>query len=463
VGLVAVDARREAHAAAVHGKLLGRPFADYQRGLSERLAEPAPGGRGYAHTTARILAPRQVGKTATLLAVQLGRMALYAGYSAAYTAQTGIVVTHVFANPETGWLSDVGNHPILGKRWRPMRSQGREMLVHRDGGGYLKAFAPVAGRLRSNALDCVIMDECQEHTESAGQTLMADIGPVFTTRPMRQHILVGTAGGPGWWRDQVERGRAGNGLLIEIGTWPDGADPENPAVWREHHPGLRAGLTDESHLRAQLAELGPELFAREYGNRFSGSASLDTPLRAEAWEAAQYRGEQPPRPQALAFDTAGDGSAACIVAASQHDGRTVAGVADHRPGTGWLVDRIAELHTTYPRAIVQADARGPAGAAVDALERRGVPVSALPADERPTAHGHLVTELDAGRLALLHHPATEAARLAAVRRWTEAGGWVWSRRRSHAPDISALTALTLAVWAARETRPAARPRLYVAG
>jgi len=81
----------------------------------------------------------------------------------------------------------------------------------------------------------------------------------------------------------------------------------------------------------------------------------------------------------------------------------------------------------------------------------------------PTAHGHLVTELDAGRLALLHHPATEAARLAAVRRWTEAGGWVWSRRRSHAPDISALTALTLAVWAARETRPAARPRLYVAG
>lgn len=447
----------EAKIAAGYAAVMGRPLKPHQQQMVDQLAQRQPdGGPGYRHQTAVVLMPRQVGKTSTLLALALARMHLRRGYAAAYSAQTGIVVTHVFANPDNGWLAAVERDPRLAARYRTSRSQGREMIAHRTNtGAYLKAFPPTPGRLRSNSLDLVILDECQEHTPDLGQALMADIGPVFTTRPRRQLILAGTASGPGWWADQIAAARAGQHLLIEVGSWPDAADPTDPAVWRAHHPGLISGLTDEAHLAAQLSNLGEAKFAREYGNRFDDAAALDSPIPDDVWAAAQTRTDPPDTPTVLAFDVGKDGDTGWIVAAGPAgDGTTLAGVAGIGHGQAWLVDRIKQLHARYPRAVLVADSAGPAGPAVAALA--GLKISTHTKD-RATAAAHLVAQLAAGTTKVLPHPDLDEARRVAVRRWTEQGAWSWSRKMSGG-NIAALTALTMAVWEARQ-QTRTKPRI----
>lgn len=425
--------------------------------MVEQLARPNTDGTGYA-SGAVVLMPRQVGKTQTLLAVILARMYLYPGYTAAYAAQTGIVGTHVMTNPETGWITQVEGEPRLAARHRCSRSQGREMIRSTaNRGAYLKAFAPIPGRLRSNSLDLVVMDECQEHSRELATALLSSISPVFTTRPRRQLVMVGTAGERGgWWAEQVDTARDA-GTLIEVGSWPPDADPADPAVWRAHHPGLMTGLTDEAHLAAELQRHGPDIFAREYGNRFTGAAGPDLAISDPLWNAAAWQGAAPERPAAIAVDVAPDQAAAAIVAAGTVDGRTIAGLVDARPGTQWVVPRLVELHKRHPRAAIAVDQAGPAAAVVDALALLKIRVHIQTAADRTAATAHLVTELDAGRCAVLPHPVFDAARLAAVRRITDTGGWVWSRRRS-AGDISPMVALTLAVHAARRPPPA-RPKV----
>jgi hypothetical protein len=430
--------------------MLGRPLKPYQLDVARPLADRA--GDGYQHTLAVVLLPRQVGKTMLVFVLMLARMHTRRAYAAAYTAQTGIVVTRVFTNPANGWMTLVDQTPELSRRFKTRASQGREMVEHRANfGAYLAAFPPTPGRLRSMSLDGVVFDECQEHTQELGQALMADTGPTFATRPRRQHILAGTApeSADSWWADQIARGRAGDVTLIEVGTWPDDEDPADPATWARHHPGVIAGLTDVDFLRTELDTLGLERFAREYGNRIPGGASLDTPLIEAWWQSCKHSGQAPAEPLAIAFDAAADGAAGCILAVGRlADGRTVTGIAAWEPGTGWMPARLKEFKTRHPRARLVTDATRLAGVAVDTIAGA----------DRVTAHSHLIGELGQGRALLMPHPAFDDARNLARRRWMDSGAWVWSRRRS-AGDISPITAWTWAVWAARARR-GAKPRTH---
>jgi hypothetical protein len=451
--------------------VLDRPLKPYQLEVARPLAQRD--GDGYRHRTIVVLLPRQVGKTFIVFCLMLARMHTRRAYAAAYTAQTGIVVTRVFTNPANGWMTLVAQDPRLARRFSTRASQGREMVLHRHNlGAYLAAFPPTPGRLRSMSLDCVTFDECQEHTQDLGQALMADTGPTFSTRPRRQHILMGTApeSGAGWWADQIARGRAGDVAMIEVGTWPDDEDPADPATWARHHPGLMTGLTDVGFLSSELDNLGLERFAREYGNRIPGGASLDTPLVEAWWKAAKHTGGPPPsEPVAIAFDAAADGAAGCVVGIGRLlDGRTVTGVAAHEPGTAWMAERLKLFKARHPRARLVTDSTGPAAPTAEALRLAGLAVETVGGADRVTAHSHLVGELEQGRALLMPHPALEDARAAGRRRWTDSGGWVWSRRRS-AGDISPITAWTWAVWAARKpNRPrpavrAGRPAIHAIG
>ncbi len=456
IGLTA----REIRTAELVASRLGRPLKPYQR---EMIATAGtPGGTFYAHSTLVVLMPRQVGKTATTLALVLARMLVHGGYAAAYTAQTGQRAGEIFKNSADGWISVLDANPDLAAAFRTSRAAGSETIRGAwNRGSMVRAFPPVPGRLRGSSLDLVILDECQEHSAETAQELMADIGPVFTTRPRRQMILAGTASGPSWWADQVAAGRAGDVGLVEVGTWPADADPEDPGTWRRHHPGLRAGLTDEAHLAAQCRALGAERFAREYGNVFATAAGAAEAIPDGLWRAAQESGDPPAAPDAIGLDVAGDGSAAAVVAAARDgDRRTVAGLVAAAPGTAWAVGRVAELHRRYPRAAVIADPGGPAGGLVAALRDARIDVQEFTGADRLAGHTYLIAELEAGRARILPHPLLEGARAAAVRRYTDGGGWVWSRRGSHA-DISPLTAWTMALWGTRRT-PSARPRTATA-
>lgn len=449
----------EARAAAGLARAIGYPLTPHQQVIIDTAA--ARDGVAYTHPRLLVLAPRQVAKTTTTLLVMLARMMTRRGYAAAYTAQTGIVVTHVMTNPGNGWMTLADQY--LGQLFATSRSQGREIIRTRahNPGAYLKAFPPTPGRLRSNSLDAVVLDEGQEHGHETGNALLADTGPVFTTRPRRQLWVMGTAGhADSWFQAQYLRARAGDYQLVEIGTWPEDADIEDPAVWREHHPGLRAGMTDVDHLRGQLALLGPDLFAREYGNRWGAAAGTDHPIPAEAWQAAQWDADPPAAPAAVAFHASADGSRGVIVAAGRIDGRTVAGIVDTRPGVAWLASAVAGIAERHPAAAITADPGSTAGGAFHALSSAGRTVSAHIGAQRTAAPAHLASLIASGDAAVLPHPAMDAAHAAAGRKATENGGWKWTAAEPGA-DIAPMQALTMAVWAA--SRPAApKPRAIAA-
>lgn len=439
-----------AAAEALHREIMpaaGR-LHDYQRAMVDRLAQ-TDGAGGYLHPTTVVLMPRQVGKTYTTLLLMLARMLLADDYAAMYTAQSGMAASLAFNNPRDGWVPMVDRTASLSRRFRTTRATGAESLRRRDGAGsYLQAFPPTPGRLRGMSLDLVVLDECQHHDRETASQLMADAGPVMSTRSRRQLVLMGTAAGPGWWADQVAAARAGEYGLVEVGTWPDDADPADRATWSAHHPGVRAGLTDAGFLQAQYKQLGPDLFAREYGNRFTGAAAVDSPLSVELWDAARWSGELPDAPAAAGFACAPDGAWSTVVAAGRYGGTLVAAVAARATGTAWMVDTLQGIRQRHPKVALCCDPAGPTGAVADELQRRRVPVQPLKAGQRPTALAHLLQQLSTGRAAVQHHPAMDAARGDAVVRDSGTGAQ-WSPRTSTG-DTTPILALTAAVWAARE-------------
>jgi hypothetical protein len=422
---------RWAHAAAA---LMQRPLTGYQRDALAALSQPDLAGTGYAHPTAVVVWPRQTGKTTSLFTLALARMMHRHGYAGAYTAQTGHTVTERFSDPG-GWLDQVERSP-LAARHASRRSQGTERVTNTRTGAYLKAFPPRPGKLRSNALDLVILDECQEHDWELGRTLDADVGPVFTTRPLRQLIYAGTASGPGWWRSKVDQARAGGGLLVEVGTWPDDADPADPAVWRAHHPGLRVGLTDERHLAQQLETLGPQTCAREYGNRWDDDATGDAPVPISAWQACTTAtaGE----PTAVAFDVTPDRSWCSIVGVTST--RSVRLL--HTGPADTLTDQLARLADDHPVVCTPYQA----GTASDLRARD---VTAVPLSHPDYAAACQVFH-DAVVRGDVHHDH-QAQLLDALgwagRSW-RGDSWVLSARASGG-DITAAAAAVCAWWAGR--------------
>ena len=428
---------RWAHAVAA---LLGRPQLGYQADVCRDLSQPNLAGTGYAHPTAVVLMPRQTGKTTTLFVLAVARMMHRAGYAAAYTAQTGHTVTERFTDPG-GWLDLVEGSP-LGDRHHTRRSQGTERVTNTRTGSYLKAFPPRPGKLRSNALDLVVLDECQEHDWQVGRALDADVGPVFATRPLRQLILCGTAAGPGWWRSKVDAARRGDHLLLEVGTWPADADVEDPATWHAHHPGLRAGLTDEGHLASQLRDLGPAAFAREYGNRWDDDATIDQVIPLTAWDACTPA-VPVGTPVAAAFDVSPDRSRCSLVVVT--DAGHVRLVDQGDPRT------LPAMLTEWAAGLPVHCLKGQTGTADD-LVHAGHHVVVDHAGIYQAACQQLHDAVVDGRVHHDHQPQLREAWQVAARSW-HGDAWVMSARRSGG-DITPAVAAALAWTHARTTAAA---------
>jgi hypothetical protein len=215
-----------------------------------------------------------------------------------------------------------------------------------------------------------------------------------------------------------------------------------------YHPAYGLTIGDEA-MRAALDMFGPDEFCRAYGNRWVSTLARVIPL--DAWRRA---GEDPveiPEPGGvvLAFDVAVDRSDAAIVAAWRDEtGIAHVEVADHRPGAGWLADRLHELEERWRPAVIAYDAAGPALDVADVLTRAGHDLLGLKAKEYAAACAGLLEALCAENptVRYRHHPALDSAASAAVRR-TLGDAWAWGRRQSSG-SLAALTAATVAVWAA---------------
>lgn len=433
----------EGDVGAFVGHLHGRPHLPWQRLTFDLLGELDEFGR-LAYPIGVVTVPRQCGKTAGVQDDTIGRMMTRRDYRCAYAAQTGHVTTERFAERFT----ELETGP-LASRVKLRRSQGTERITWRSSGSYLKAFPPKDGALRSNALDRVIVDEAQEHSETLGLALDTTIIPTFTTRSVRgpigtQLVIIGTAGtdeSQYLWR-YLEQARAGvpGFAIVEYGAH-DGEDTDDEEVWLNRHPGLAAGLTTLADLRTARSVLGHAGFAREYMNVWSRTSTTIIP--AEAWAAVQTTGVMPAGRVCIAVQVAQDRSSATIAACGP--------------------DRFLEVIKTVPVSTAAAEAlsiarrqgagglvcdkSGPSGTVHDEL------TLALDGDElliTPTSQDRangcadLLDDILAHSAVIKAHPdldnAVEVAALV-----EGATGKQWDARGS-AGDIAPLAAITHAAW-----------------
>jgi hypothetical protein len=148
---------------------------------------------------------------------------------------------------------------------------------------------------------------------------------------------------------------------------------------------------------------------------------------------------------AFAIDMTPERSHAAIAVAGEWRGGTHVEVVDHRPGTGWILERARELHERWQPRCWVIDAAGPAGSLITDLEDAlGVEVVQPKGRDVAAACGQFYDAVTEQTLSHLDQ-APLAAALAGAQKRTLGDAWAWARRIVSV-DISPLVAATLAKW-----------------
>jgi phage terminase large subunit-like protein len=425
----------------------GRPFMGWQQYVADVALEVNADGR-FVYQVVDVAVPRQSGKTTLFGLVMEHRALTVMAARVWFTAQA--------AKDANDWL--LNEHvPMLeaaGGEINVRRAQGSEHVRWRRSGGMVRPFAPQPKSLHGKTSDLVVVDEAWSFDQVRGVALDQAIVPTQATKPGAQVWKVSTAGDDHskWWHASVELGRAAVAAGRQSGRcyfeWscPDDLDPTDEETWPGFHPAFGRTIGRDAMLSA-LDQLGPEEFARAYGNRWLHTVARAIP--AESWVAAADHDQPIPTAGTLAlgFDVAVDRSDASIVAAwRDHTGVVRWEVADNRPAAGWVAGRLLELVDRWRPTAVGYDAAGPALDVADEAARAGVVLSPVKGRDYQAA---CAAALDAltdtpPRLRYRPHGALAAAAGAAGAR-TVGDGWVWARRGTDV-SLSPLTAATVAGW-----------------
>ncbi|MFJ3706627.1 MULTISPECIES: terminase [unclassified Streptomyces] len=364
--------------------------------------------------------------------------------------------------------------PDLRKRVLRVRNNTNETSITLVTGQVLQFLARSGGSGRGFTGDVNIMDECM----ILGDDAMGALMPTMSAIPNPQIWYLGSAG-IGSPSVQLGRLRRRAEAAVELKK-PDPSlayfewsiDPhrdecgpscdehdeaDDPRSSARANPSL-GHLISHEFVRNERASLGAETFARErHGVGVYPSDEADTwqVIAEDAWralaaadahpEAVDADGKPIPGVVSFAIDMTPERSHAAIAVAGPWRGGTHVEVPDHRPGTGWIVERAKELHKRWqPRAWV-VDEGGPAGSLIPDLEEAlGVEIVRPKMRQVAQACGQFYDAV--AEQALSHHdPAPLATALAGAQKRPLGDAWAWARR-SVGVDISPLVAATLAKW-----------------
>jgi hypothetical protein len=268
-----------------------------------------------------------------------------------------------------------------------------------------------------------------------------------------------------------ERGMAGQARIAYF-EWsvdadsPDQVSPEvreDPDAWAQANPGLGIRISVEHVGNECAGALGAREFSVErlgVGDWPPTDDDSDHEISPQAWAALEDPDSVAVDPLVFAFDVSPDRSSSAITAAGRReDGLGHVEVIDHRRGTGWVVDRLAELVRVHRPSAVVCDGRGPAGSLLVALDQAGVEVTVVNAQEHAQACGLFVDAVTDESFRHIGQDELRAA-LRGARKRPLGDSWAWSRKASIS-DISPLVAATLGWWGA--ATPTFEPLIEVFG
>lgn len=427
---------------------LGTPFMPWQQQVADVGGEvdPVTGLLHYREIVVTLM--RQQGKTTLQLPWMVDRCLSWPiPQHVTYAAQNGVAardklfdehVPTILASP-------------LAKAVRVRKTSGHEALLWRNGSRQtLTAAKETSGH--GGVLDAAVIDEAFAYQD---YRLEQAFRPAMQTRADPQLLVTSTAGyselkSPYLW-SKVMAGRA----LVESGepsrvayfewSFSDDEDPFSEETWWRRMPAL-GHTTNADAIRAAAEGMEPAEFLRAFGNRWNTSVTagvFEPGQWADCYDPVSTRMGGAPF---MAVAVPPDRSAASIgVAARRSDGLLHVEVAEYRPGTGWVPERLAEMVRGNHVPAVVIDQYSPAASLMARIEAEGVPLLRVSARQYGQACGSFFDDVTEGRLRHIGQlPLTSAVEGAHKRAMGDA--WAWARRNPSV-DISPLEAVTLAAWA----------------
>lgn len=407
--------------------------------------------------------PRQNGKGAIIEARELAGLFLLKEHLIIHSA-------HEFKTSRVAFQriqSLILGCPDLRKRVKRILNNTTETSITLVTGQSLQFIARSGGSGRGWTGDCNILDEAM----ILGDDAMGALMPTMSAIENPQLWYLGSAG---IGHPSVQLGRLRRRALaaVESGE-PDpslayfewSVDPhraecssgcsehdsaDDPAAWATANPSLGYLITP-TFVRNERASLGSGgVFERErlgVGDYPSDEADMWQVIGEDAWRALADGSSEPADPVAFAVDVTPERSHASIGVAGTSGEAAHVEVVDHRPGTAWVVERVAELAERWsPRAIV-VDAGGPAGSLVSDLQKRGLEVLVPKVREVAQACGMFFDAVAEQQIVHLDQAPLSTA-LAGAQQRPLGDAWAWARR-GVSVDISPLVAVTLAAWGLR--------------
>lgn len=434
-----------------------------------------------------LIVSRQNGKGAIFEARELAGLFIFKEQMIIHTA-------HEFKTAQEAFrriLALIENTDDLRRRVARVRTSHGDEGVELLSGQRLRFLARSGGSGRGFSGDCVIMDEAM----ILGDAAMGALLPTMAARPNPQ-LWYAASAGIGSLSTQLahvrRRGMEGNDPSLAFFEWSidphvsecapdctDHDDPADPRSWAKANPGLGIRITQDYVAREKPA-MGPAVFNRErlgVGDYPSNSADTWSVIGEDAWRALGDGSSRPADPVAFAVDTTPERSHSAICVAGTNGDATHIEVVDHRPGTGWVSERLAELVEKWKPCAVVIDEGGPAGSLIPAVRR------ALAEDEDgPGLREDEVDDLlvipktrqvaaacgqffDGVAEQMIVHldQAPLATALAGADKRPIGDGWAWARR-GVGVDISPLMGVTLAAWGLAEradAEPEGAPNLWL--
>lgn len=435
---------------------IGQPLMPWQRMVADVGGEIDPLTGLPAYRKVAVTVPRQNGKTTLLLSWELQRAIGFAQefgpQRIVYSAQTGSDARKKLVEDQM---------PVLERHRKPLgivsmtRANGNESVVFRNGSRLVLMASGVESG-HGKTVDLGVVDELfADDDDRRDQALI----PAMATKPFAQTLVCSTAGTDDSepLNRLVARGRrsveAGSTSGLAYFEWSAGLDedPDDPATWWGCMPAL--GFTiSEAVVRQAREDMTDGEFRRAFLNQ--PTRANDRVIPQSSWDQVCDLEASPGAGLVFGVDVNPERSAASIVAAA---GGVVPVVelVEHRDGTGWLVERTAELVARWGDPFVFVDGSGPAASMIGELQAAGVHVRPLPPKELVAACGSFFDRVIEARIRIRRDTRLDAAAAGVVKR-PVGDAWAWARKHSSV-NVSPLIAATLAMWGATSGAPQSKP------
>jgi hypothetical protein len=427
----------------------------WQRLVADVALEIDPYTGLLAYREIDLTVPRQSGKTTLILSVSVQRALGWLRQRIVYAAQTR-------NDARKKWEDD---HVItlessdFAALFRTRKTNGNEAVLWKNGSQHgITSNTEKAGH--GGTIDLGFIDEAFAQVDNR---LEQAYKPAMITRPQPQLWVVSTAGTPDsvYLREKVDTGRArllaGEPSKVAYFEWsaPEDADPADRAVWRACMPALGYTISEDA-IAADFQTMNLLEFRRAYLNQWCDRNVHEPVVDLQVWADLRDDGSTALDPVYFALDATPDRSWASIMTSGlRTDGRLHGELIDHRPGMGWLLDRVVQLDGRWHPAGWLLDPAGPCGSLIPALQEAGIEPILVNAREMGQACGAFYDAAVNDRIRYVNHPDLNAA-LAGAKKRDLGDAWAWHRKDS-VTDISPLVGLTLAMHGVATREPPTPP------